>query len=89
MKATIEELMQVFRLQIDRAGENDKGCAFNGEMSSHVQTARRRQDLFLAGASFERTGEVPEYLEKEVMEIKRINDPEYAEFLRLKEKFNG
>ena len=81
MKIMIEDIIKLVLIDAEKR-RNDAGYA--GRMDDGGASALKEQvEYYLAGMN----GEIPENWQKYVKEIKILSDPEYRDYLRLKEKF--
>lgn len=81
----IEEALQLMRTEAERKGENAAygGRSDDGGMRGMLSTIETFED----GIRYSTTGVHPEWLKEYVDQAKTQKDPEYNEYIRLKEKF--
>ena len=81
MNIDIKEVIKIVLIDAEKR-RNDAG--YGGRMDDGGASALKEQvEYYLAGMN----GEIPENWQKYVKEIKILSDPEYANYIRLKQKF--
>ena len=83
---TVVDIEKIMELVLEEAFKRAEDSGYGGSSGDGGASALRVQvEFYRCGMK----GEIPTEWREYVKKIKKISDPEYAEYLRLKEKFKN
>lgn len=83
---TVVDIEKIMELVLEDATKKADDAGYGGRWDDGgASTLREQVEFYRCGMK----GEIPTEWREYVKKIKKISDPEYAEYLRLKEKFKN
>lgn len=83
-----KDISDAFKLIMEKAQKSRDDAGMSGRYDDGGYREKKDQiETFKDGIRYEREGIIPEWLKEVIKEVQDKQDPEYIEYMRLKEKF--